>query len=150
MIALDPKIKSLVLILLVASSSSLVLHLGSTKAQPLAALQATQPVNVITNASFEQGQQPCASASVQLCPSGWDFATCEGVANATITLDNTRKIDGNESAKVSTGPVTPKGCFPGDFTNRAVGFSQFRAQVRGQSYNFTTLTDDPQHQQDPT
>jgi len=101
---------------------------------------------VIANPSFELGVSPCASTPNQLCPVSWDLATCEGVANATIALDNTRAVAGAESARISTGPLTATGCFSGNFTGRAVGFSQFRTSIQGptnQGYNFTQLTNDP-------
>src|SRR5881397_2174501 len=103
-------------------------------------------VNIISNPSFEQGSSPCTFVPSQQCPDNWDFATCEGVASATLATDQSQWTDGLSSAIVSTGPVGPTGCFPGNFTGRAVGFSQFRTSLRGptnQGYNFTTLTDDP-------
>jgi len=105
----------------------------------------SNPVNVISNPNFEGGAQPCGSVPAQQCPTDWDFATCEGVTNATLGLDSSQWTNGLYSAKVSTGPLNEVGCFPGNYTGRGVGFSQFRTQLRGSGfgYNFTSLTDDP-------
>src|SRR5712692_4526119 len=92
-------------------------------------VHASSSVNVITNSSFEDGLN------------GWEFETCEAVANATATVDNSRSTDGTQSAKVSTGPVTPTGCF-GPLPGRTVGFTQFR-QFLFPGFNFTQLTDSP-------
>jgi len=103
-------------------------------------------VNVISNPSFEQGSASCVFVPSQQCPDNWDFATCEGVDSATLATDQSQWTDGLSSARVSTGPVGPTGCFSGNFTGRPVGFSQFRTSLRGptnQGYNFTALTDDP-------
>ncbi len=94
-------------------------------------VHASSSVNVITNPSFEQGL------------TGWGFETCEGVANATATVDNSRSTDGTQSAKVFTGPITPTGCIPGDnYTGRTVGFTQFR-QFLPAGLTFNNLTNSP-------
>src|SRR5713101_2061350 len=92
-------------------------------------VHAASSVNVITNPSFEDGLN------------GWGFENCEGVANATATLDNSRWTDGSQSAKIFTGQITPTGCFPGDFTGRNVGFTQFRQFLSG--WTFNNLTNSP-------
>ena len=133
-------LRNLVLIFSLISLSSLGLsgiHLANATGNS---------VNVITNPSFEQGSAPCTFVPSQQCPDNWDFATCEGVASATLATDPSQWTDRLSSAIVSTGPVGPTGCFPGNFTGRSVGFSQFRTSLRGptnQGYNFTALTDDP-------
>ncbi len=110
---------------------------------PRAAHAIPNATNVISDPNFEQGSTTCSQVPQQ-CPVGWDFETCEGVSNAVVTLDSSQWTDGGSSGKVSTGPITSTGCFPGDYSNRAVGFSQFRAKlIGGLGYNFTTLTDDP-------
>ncbi len=87
--------------------------------------------NIINNGSFEQGL------------TGWRLDTnfaCEGVANATSTVDSSRWVEGGQSAKVFTGPITPTGCIPGDFTGRTVGFTQF-PQFLQPGLTFNNLTD---------
>jgi hypothetical protein len=90
--------------------------------------------NIVTNGSFEEGL------------TGWrvpspNFA-CEGVADANVTVDATRWVDGGQSAKIFTGPVTPTGCSQGDFSGRTGGFTQF-PQVLPAGLTFNNLTDSP-------
>ncbi len=94
--------------------------------------------NIITNPSFEQGLDP------QGIPVGWDLTGCEGVANANVTLDQTHWVDGIQSAKIITGPVTPTYCLP-DSGPRSVGFVQFRQFLTPNYPNlrFSNLTDSP-------
>ncbi len=99
-------------------------------------------VNVIANSSFESGVY--IDPHGYSVPVNWGFETCEGEANATVGIDAGLWTDGFNSAKVSTGPVTPTGCIPGDnYTGRSVGFTQFRQFLPAQGYNFTQLTDSP-------
>ncbi len=58
-----------------------------------------------------------------------------------MSLDSTTYVDGNYSAKVYSGPVTPTGCF-GPQPGRQVGFTQFRQSITS-NVNFTDLTDSP-------
>src|SRR5712692_7770906 len=86
--------------------------------------------NIITNGSFEQDL------------TGWRIDTnfaCEGVASANATVDSTRWAEGGKSAKVFTGPITPTGCTPGDFSGRTVGFTQFPQNVPS-GLTFNNLT----------
>ena len=102
------------------------------------------PINIITNADFEGGVYT-DSRGFQV-PNDWSFEVCEGVGNATVNVDSLVAADGKNSTRVDTGPVTPSGCFPGNYTGRAVGFSQFRQSLGSGSnsgYNFTQLTNDP-------
>jgi len=94
--------------------------------------------NIIINPSFEQGLDP------QGIPVGWDLTGCEGVANANVTLDQTRWVDGIQSAKITTGPVTPTYCFPDSSGPRPVGFVQFRQFLTNYpNLRFSNLTDSP-------
>src|SRR2546426_3309931 len=95
----------------------------------------TSPANIITNPSFENGVD---SKGV---PVNWDFSTCEGVGNATATLDSKTAVDGNHSARVYSGPITQTYCLPTSGT-RQVGFTQFR-QFLSNPVNVTDLTDSP-------
>lgn len=87
------------------------------------------------NPSFENG---LGAGGI---PVNWDFATCEGVGNATVNLDSTTYVDGNYSARVYSGPITNTFCLPTNGT-RNVGFTQFR-QFLANPVNFTGLTDSP-------
>ncbi len=90
--------------------------------------------NIIKNPSFEQGLDMSGK------PVGWSLATFEGVANATVALDPSLKVDGNYSAKISVGPIL---CSPSCPT-RPVGFAQFSQTlpVSGGT-TFANLTDSP-------
>ncbi|OLE74752.1 hypothetical protein AUG19_07415 [archaeon 13_1_20CM_2_54_9] len=93
----------------------------------------TTRTNIIMNPSFENG------LDANGVPVNWNFSTCEGVANATVSLDSTVSVDGNHSARVYTGPVTDTFCLP-QSGNRFLGFSQIR-QFLPNPVNFTDLTD---------
>jgi len=85
------------------------------------------------NPSFENGFDG------QGIPLNWNFEICEGVGNATATLDSTTYTDGSYSSKVYSGPITQTYCLPTNGT-RNVGFTQFR-QFVADPVNFTDLTD---------
>jgi len=108
-------------------------------AKPAKSDSQSSPTNIILNSSFENG------LDANGIPNNWTFQTCEGVANATAAVDTSTHTGGADSAKVNTGPLTATGCFPGNYSGRTVGFSQFRHSVlgSGQGYNFTQLADDP-------
>src|SRR2546422_1169884 len=86
----------------------------------------TTRTNIIMNPSFENG------LDANGVPVNWNFSTCEGVANATVSLDSTVSVDGNHSARVYTGPVTDTFCLP-QSGNRFLGFSQIRQFLPNQS-----------------
>src|SRR5712692_8864554 len=114
---------AIILVLSVLSSTGLA-QLGPHPAH------ASSSVNIVTNPGFEQGL------------SAWGpFATCEGVANATATVDPGRWTGGSYSAKIFTGPITNTFCFPMT-GNRTVGFSQF-PQYLPAGLTFNNLTDSP-------
>ena len=94
----------------------------------------TTRTNIVMNPSFENG------LDANGVPVNWSFSTCEGVGNATLTLDSTTRVDGNYSARVYSGPITNTFCLPTQGGNRTLGFTQFRQFLSG-SVNFTDLTD---------
>ncbi len=98
---------------------------------------------MIANSSFENGVYIDPHGNT--VPVNWGLDICEGEANATIGIDTSLWTDGYDSVRVSTGPVTPTGCTPppDNFTDRPVGFTQFRQTLPAQGSNFTQLTDSP-------
>ncbi len=122
---------------------SLVALLGSGTVGPRPTHATSSSVNVIANPGFENG------AGSNGIPVNWDFQTCEGATNATAGADPNQWAGGYYSAKVSTGPIIPVGCYPGTpcapapsgCPGRQVAFSQFRQFLPGLGYNFTQLTD---------
>src|SRR5215467_10806456 len=120
-----------ILILLVLSSLSGLGYLGPRAAHAPAP---PSPTNVIQNSSFENGLYvENVSGVLTSVPDNWSFETCEGVPNARVVLDQSEWTDKQNSASVSTGPINPVGCFPGNYAGRSVGFSQFRTEPQGQS-----------------
>lgn len=82
-----------------------LLIIGSLAVINLQPVHATSdPTNVITNPSFENGVDPNG------VPNYWQFTSCEGVGAANITQDPSQWTDGSYSAKITTGPITPGGC----------------------------------------
>src|SRR5215831_5024959 len=136
--------KTVLPILLILTCLSGLGYLGPRAAH---APSPSSPTNVIPNSSFEGGLYVETVSSVPtLVPDNWSFETCEGVPNAAVSLDQNLWTDRLNSTRVSTGLLASVGCFPGNFTDRRVGFSQYRTpqgQTLGQGYNFTSLTDDP-------
>ncbi len=102
---------------------------------PRPARAVSTATNIIANPSFENGVDP------QGIPVNWGFETCEGVANATASVDTSLHIDGSHSAKIFTGPITNTGCF-GPVASRTVGFTQFRQSLTP-GLTFNNLTDSP-------
>src|SRR2546426_9730390 len=66
----------------------------------------TTRTNIIMNPSFENG------LDANGVPVNWNFSTCEGVANATVSLDSTVSVDGNHSARALLGQVLITSGFP--------------------------------------
>ncbi len=128
----------------------LALFSSLTFVAPRTVHAAPSPANVIRNSSFEGGLYiENVSGVLTPVPVNWSFETCEGVPNASAVLDQNQWTDKLNSTRVSTGPLSPVGCYagtgcsPSNCPNRAVGFSQFRQGMPGLGYNITQLADDP-------
>ncbi len=79
---------------------------------PRTAHAGPSPTNVIQNPSFENGLyiEDVSGVNTKV-PTGWSWETCEGVKSAIEIGDSNNWTDGQNSTKVTTGPVTPNGCF---------------------------------------